>query len=376
VKILILGPEAVQVFRFRRDLAADLMALGHQVLLGAPPGGPNLVSAIRRSGMGFEPLPLARAGLDPLKDLGFLLALRRLILRERPDVLLFTTLKPVLYGSLAARACHRGPYFSMISGAGSLFMGTSPPKRLLRALVKPFLRLALSGNKALFFQNPDDLALFVGKGLVPDPSRAVLIAGSGVPLREFPASPVPNQPPRFLYVGRFLREKGIEDFAQAASFLKARHPRARFQALGDLDPNPGSVGPGDLERWRAQGALEILAPVPDVRPALRRCSVFVLPSYYREGVPRSALEALSTGRAVVTADSPGSRETVREGRNGFLVPPRDPEALARAMERFILEPSLARRMGRASRRLAEGRFDVRKVNRVILRTMGLGKKGA
>jgi len=366
MKVLILGPDAHSVFRFRRDLAAGMRALGHRVTLAAPPTQDQaLLSAIRKAKMTFEPLALDRAGLDPFRDLRFFLSLKDLFSRVGPDLLFLTTIKPMLYGSLAARLWHQGPCFSMLAGAGSLFMGSSPLRVAARILTLPFLKLGLSRNQAVLFQNPDDRELFSRLGLV-DPARTVLVAGSGVDLSEYPFRAVPQGPPKFLFVGRFLKEKGLGDLAQATVLLKRRYPKVRFQALGGLDPNPGSVSERDLSAWRGEGALEFPGAVADVRPLLARSTVFVLPSYYREGVPRSTLEALSTGRAVITCDTPGCRETVVEGKNGLLVPPRDPAALAAAMERFILEPSLARRMSRASRRLAESKFDVRKVNRTIL----------
>jgi len=367
MKILIIGPEARQVWRFRRHLALELKDLGHEVVLCGPHPDPSLPQAAKKAGLGFEPLDLERSGTGLWADLATFRSIGSLLHRLEPDLLLVTSLKPILYGSLAARRWSKGRVFSIVSGAGSLFMGNSPQKLLLRTLVLPLLRVALSRNESVFFQNQDDRELFLSRGLL-GPSKATLIAGSGVDLKEFPARPLPQGPPRFLFLGRFLREKGLGDFAKAAALLKARHPRASFQAMGDLDPNPGSFQEKDLAAWRGEGALEFPGAMDDVRPALARSTVFVLPSYYREGVPRSALEALATGRAIVTCDSPGCRETVVEGKNGFLVPPHDPKTLAATMERFLLEPGSARRMGRASRALAVSKFDVRKVNRTILST--------
>ena len=177
--------------------------------------------------------------------------------------------------------------------------------------------------------------------------------------------------PVFLCLSRLVRSKGVAEFAKAAAILKEQHPEAVFRLAGPLEQGGDAVSPDELAAWRKQGALEVLDPVDDVRPLLAGASVYVLPSYYREGVPRSILEGLAMGRPVVTTDAPGCRETVVPEQNGFLIPPRDPDALASAMERFITEPGLAATMGAASRRLAEEKFDVDKVNDAMLAFMGL-----
>jgi glycosyltransferase involved in cell wall biosynthesis len=181
---------------------------------------------------------------------------------------------------------------------------------------------------------------------------------------------VTPEPPTFLLIARLLRDKGIVEYVEAAKRLRAGHPNARFRLLGPMDPNPAGLSADVLERWRAEGAIEYLGEAADVRPHLRACTVYVLPSY-REGMPRTVLEAMAVGRAIVTTDAPGCRETVVEGENGFLVPPRDVGALADAMRRFIVEPGLAIAMGQRSRAIALQRFDVHRVNAVMLEAMGL-----
>ena len=176
---------------------------------------------------------------------------------------------------------------------------------------------------------------------------------------------------RVLIVARLLREKGAREFVEAAGLLRPRHPQTRFQILGPQDPGPLAIPRDEIDRWVAEGTVEYLGETADVRPYLAASTVFVLPSYYREGLPRSILEALATGRAVITTDLPGCRDAIVEGENGLLVPPRDPAALAAAMQRFIDDPNLARTMGKRSLEFARQRFDVEAVNRLLLTEMDL-----
>ncbi len=281
-------------------------------------------------------------------------------------------IKPVIYGSLAARIAGVPRRFAMIEGLGYAF---TPPdgrehlkRRALRGMVSILYATALRSPSRVFFLNGDDIDEFTRSHLV-SPKKASLLGGIGVELEKWPPAPPVTRPVTFLLAARLLREKGIVEYATAARLVRSRHPEARFILLGGLDSNPGALSREEVESWSDD--VEWPGHVPDVRPWLARASVFVLPSYYREGVPRSTQEAMSMARPVITTDAPGCRETVVDGVNGFLVPPRDPQALAEAMERFILHPELIERMGQASRRLAEERFDVRRANLRIMEEMGL-----
>jgi glycosyltransferase involved in cell wall biosynthesis len=225
----------------------------------------------------------------------------------------------------------------------------------------------------VIFQNPDDEALFTSLGLTPM-GRTAHVAGSGVDLVHYAVAPLPEGPTTFVLVARLLRGKGIFEYVEAASRLKKAHgENVRFLLVGPLDPNPSSVARKEVEAWAREGVVEWRGELADVRPEIARSHVFVLPSYYREGVPHSILEAMSMGRAIITTDTPGCRETVKRGANGFLVPPRETGSLADAMLHFVDDPVLAVRMGAESRRIAVERFDVNIVNPRMLGLMGLSK---
>lgn len=371
-KILVLGSYAPSLVRFRGPLLRDMVAAGCEVVACASEDDAEIAATLRELGVAYRRVPMDRAGTNPLADLRTLGALVRLLRAERPDVLLAYTQKPMVYGGIAARLTGVPRFFAMVTGLGYAFAeGPSLGRRLLRQLTAGLFRPALRRAEAVFYFNAEDRAQLEGHGIVRPGQPLVRVDGSGVDTAHYAPAPLPDGPPVFLLVARLLRDKGLREYVEAARMLRARGAAARFQIVGPLDANPTSVTAAELAAWQAEGVVEYLGETNDVRPYLRACTVFVLPSYYHEGIPRSVLEAMATGRAVVTTDWQGCRETVAPGENGFLVPIRDPAALAAAMARFLDDPDLARRMGRRSLELVAARFDVRRVNAVLLATMGL-----
>ena len=379
MRVVLVSPYSGSIVNFRGPLIRELSGQGMKVYVLAPDYTDKVRLEVRA--LGAEPLdyPLNRTGLNPLQDLLSLLALRRAFLRLKPDVVLSYNPKPVVYGTLAAWMVGVPRRTSLIEGLGYAFVEDgvlSLRRRLLRTGLKRLYRLALSRAHKVFFLNPDDLSLFTAEGLVI-PSKTVLLGGIGVVLEEWPPAPPHLGPVTFTLIARLLREKGVLEFVEAARLVKAQHPEVRFLLIGPLDTNPGAIQEAEVRRWVEEGLVEWVPWADDVRPYLRRTSVYVLPSYYREGVPRSTQEALAMARPVITTDAPGCRETVVHGVNGFLVPPRNPKALAEVMERFILEPDLIPRMGCESRRLAEERFDAKKINAKLIEEMFAGiEKGS
>jgi glycosyltransferase involved in cell wall biosynthesis len=370
-RVVVIGGDAPALISFRGDLIAAMASAGHEVIACAPGTNPEVAEAMLARGARYLPLKLDRAGINPLADLSSMLSLRQLFRQLRPDLVLAYTAKAVIYGAGAARLAGVPHIFAMITGLGYAFIdGRELKRRILREVTTRLYRASLAGCEAVLFQNRDDLEDFRLAGIVAAGKALVRVDGSGVDTAHYGFSPVVPEPPTFLLIARLLRDKGIVEYVEAARRLRAEHPQARFRLLGPLDPNPAGLTAAMLERWRAEGAIEYQGEADDVRPHLRDSTVYVLPSY-REGMPRTVLEAMAIGRAIVTTDVPGCRETVIEGDNGFLVPPRDAGALASAMRRFITRPELAIAMGERSRRIAEQRFDVHRVNAAMLEAMGL-----
>ena len=299
---------------------------------------------------------LERSGLNPISDLKLLRAYRGILKRLSPAAYLGFTIKPNIYGCIAARSLGI-PAIPNVSGLGTAFLMGGP----LRALITAMYRFAFKRCPAVFFQNPDDLELFVD-GRIIERSQAQLVPGSGIDLAYYAPAPLTPGPPRFLLIGRLLRDKGICEYVEAARMLRAEHPEARFQLLGPIDEgNRSAVTRDDLDRWIADGAIDYLGPVEDVRPHIAAATVIVLPSY-REGLPRSLLEGAATGRPLIATDVPGCREVVENGINGLLCEVRNAQSLADAMRTFIQMPVDKRsEMGLAARSTVEKRFSEERV---------------
>ena len=369
--IAVLGSFAESLISFRGPLLQDLIQLGHRVVACAPAAPAPIVASLAAMGVAYRDVPIKRTGLRPDQDLYALCALTALFRKLRPDVVLSYTIKPVTYGLLAARLAGVPRRFAMITGLGYTFIGAGLQAKLASAAARQLYRLSLHGAERIFFQNPDDLALFQRLRLLRRSEQAVMINGSGVDIDAFGPTALPEGDVSFLLIARLLKDKGIREYVEAARQVRARYPRTRFHLVGRLDEgNPAAISAQELGAWETEGVVKYLGRLDDVRPALAATSVYVLPSY-REGTPRTVLEAMAMGRPIVTTDAPGCRETVRQGVNGYLVPVRDADALARAMAQFVEEPDLIPAMGRESRRLAEEKYDVHKVDRVILQAMRL-----
>ncbi|MDW8107133.1 MAG: glycosyltransferase family 4 protein [Armatimonadota bacterium] len=369
-RVVLISPYAPSIVSFRGALIRELVRRGHAVYVLAPDYTPEIRIAVQQLGAVPVDYPLDRTGMKPLHDLRTLISLRELLRQLAPDIVVPYNVKPVIYGTLAAQWARCPRRVALIEGLGYAFTASRTLKqKAMRLLVKWLYRLALRYAHKVIFLNPDDQHEFL-QGRIADAEKTVVLGGIGVDLREWQPAPPVLEPVTFTLAARLLREKGIVEFAQAARVIKKRHPNARFLLLGGTDSNPGALAEAEVLAWVQEGILEWAGHVSDVRSYFAQTSVYVLPSY-REGVPRSTQEAMAMARPVITTDAPGCRETVIDGVNGFLVPPRDVEALAQAMERFIQQPELIITMGEASRKLAEERFDVRKINQKLLRVLGI-----
>ena len=368
---LVIASFPESLLHFRGHLLTALQAKGVDVHVAAPNLIENslLCRQLQKCGFIVHNISLRRTGTNPLLDVFTLWQLWRLICEIKPTYTLTYTIKPVIYGNLASWLARVPNRFALITGLGYAFQGQSVTRIGIRLLVQLLYGLALRRTHKVFFQNPDDQILFRSLGLLSPKNLSCVVNGSGVDLKTYSLVPISTEP-HFLLIARLLGDKGIREYAKAAQLIRMQFPNSKFSLVGWHDETPDAITLNELDDWVKKGALNFLGHLSDVRPVLASCSVFVLPSY-REGTPRAVLEAMAMGRAVITTDVPGCRETVINEENGFLVPAKSVVALVEAMQRFIKEPDLAFRMGLRGRQIAEEKFDVHKVNAVMLKEMGL-----
>jgi glycosyltransferase involved in cell wall biosynthesis len=371
MRVVVIGGWAPSLIKFRGPLLAAMVARGHDVIAMAADGSAAVHSELAAIGVRFEPIELARAGLDPIADARTIRALARRLRAIGPDLVLGYTIKPVIYGSLAARLAGVRHRAAMITGMGSALSSARTAKQRAVAMVARLLyRAGLAQCEVVIFQNTDDRDELARIGALPRHARVAIVRGSGVDLAHYAPSPLPPGPPVFLFLGRLLRDKGIAEYVAAARLVRARYPAARFRIAGWLDANPESLAQAELDAVIADGTIEYLGASDDVRPHLAAAHVLVLPSY-REGTPRSVLEAMAMSRAVITTNAPGCRETVVDGESGLLVDVGDARQLAAAMIRVIAAPALLARLAAAGHARARALYDAHTVAASVLAALKL-----
>ncbi|WP_108483560.1 glycosyltransferase family 4 protein [Oceaniglobus ichthyenteri] len=350
--ILMTVNAAWNIWNFRRPLVEALSADGHQITVLAPPD--DSVADLERIGCRFRPLEMSVKGLNPIEDLKLQRRLKRIFREEQPDAILSFTIKNNIFGALAARAVGV-PFVPNVTGLGTAFLSGG----LLQTVAEQLYRRAFGKLPIVFFQNEDDRDLFLDRKLVRA-DQARLLPGSGIDLVRFAAAEMPSAdaPPVFLMIARLLRDKGVMEFVEAARLIKARHPSTRFQLLGAAgSENRSAIDTTTVEGWVAEGVVEYLGTTNDVRPAIAAASCVVLPSY-REGAPRTLIEAAAMARPLIATDVPGCRAVVDTGVSGFLCEVRNADSLAMAMGRFLaLSPDARTAMGQAGRAKMEREFD-------------------
>jgi len=369
-RVLVLGSIAESLITFRGPMLNQMVASGHQVFACTPDAPKEIRDRLSDMGVVYQPVELDRTGMNPLRDFRSLMKLFHLFKTVKPDMFLGYTIKPVIYGSFAARLAGVPKIYSMVSGLGYAFSNVGFKTRLVGFIVRRLYKLALSFNQKVFFQNPDNMRLFSELGLIENQDKAVLVNGSGVDVDVFHPMPFPASL-SCLLIARFIKDKGIYEYVDAARIIKQKYPEVKFRLVGFIDSNPSAISEQDLNNWIESGIIEYPGYLLDVHPAIADSSIYVLPSFYPEGTPHSVLEALAMGRPVITTDTPGCRETVIDGENGFLIPAKNIQKLVEAIEYFIDQPAEIERMGKVSRQIAEDKYDVHKVNAVILNTMEL-----
>lgn len=347
----------------------EMVQRGNKVIAVAPESSNGWSDQIAELGADYVSAYVDRTGTNPINDLKSFLALYRVLKQERPDVVFAYHAKTNIHGSIAARLCRVPSVNVLLAGLGSAFHGVGFKNWILRTILCTQYRIALKGCDHVFFQNTDDLNAFLELGLVSEEQTSI-INGSGVNLDYFSPQKIPADY-SFLFVGRLLKDKGIMEYMEAARVVKKRFPGAHFRIVGPLDSNPTAIGLDQMQPYIDDKSVEYLGSTDDVRPYLKECTVFVLPSYH-EGTPKSVLEAMAVGRPILTTDAPGCRETVVDGVNGLLVPAGDSGELAKKMMWFIENRHEVELMGKESLRICREKYDVRKVNSVLLNTMGVG----
>jgi len=368
-KIILFANTDWYLYNFRRSLALAVRAAGHDVLLISPPG--EYGARFRDLGLRWEPLPaMDRRSLNPLRELRALAELFALFRREQPELVHNFTIKCAVYGSIAAMLTGVPARINAVAGLGYVFASNERRARLLRPVVRALMRFALRGRRArLILQNHDDARMFLDHGLIED-ARVRVIAGSGVDCNRFvPRTRTRNDPPRVLLAARLLWEKGVKEYVQASRTLRAQGRRIRFLLAGASDPgNPAAVPEAAVSSWVDEGIVEWIGHVDDMPALFASSDVFVLPSYYREGLPKSLIEAAACATPLITTDMPGCRDVVIDGVDGLIVPPRDADALGTAIARLLDAPELARKLGLAARAKTLAAFDERIVIRRTLET--------
>ena len=345
--VLVAGSYAESLINFRGPLIADMIAAGHRVIAAAPDISDAVREGLARLGAEAVETPLARTGLNPVADLAYLRSLSALIREKRPDIVLTYTIKPNIWGAFAAYG-QGVESVAMVTGLGYAFTGKGGMVQQIVRHVATFLyRQASNRNRLVVFQNPDDCRDFIAAGCLGDVAKVRMVNGSGVDTSYYKPAPLPEHPV-FLMISRLLGNKGVREYGAAAVAVKKAHPAARFLLAGFMDEGPDGIKQRELDAW-IEGGVEYLWPLADVRPSIAEASVYVLPSY-REGTPRSVLEAMSMGRAIITSDAPGCRETTVNGHNGYLVPVKDVGALATRMSELIGNVDLRAAMGQNNQR--------------------------
>ena len=361
-RILIIASFAGSIAWFRGDFIKCLIQNGFEVFTASPDYEKEDLKAL--TSMGAIPIEfhLQRTGLNPLKDFQSIMELKSIIKEHQIDLVFPYTVKPVIYGSLAANMC-KVPVVSLITGLGYAFSGLSTKAKILQQFNEILYKLSIRKNKSIVFQNKDDYQLFLNRKVISKDQKVDFVSGSGVNLNQFSFKEKhPSEAVSFLLVARLIKEKGIDLYLEAAKLLKVKYPKAQFHLVGPIETSPSAIDELEINQLHEKGIIIFHGHQSNIVEHFHQRDVFVLPSYYREGLPRTTLEACACGNPIITTDSVGCREAVREGENGFLIPPQNLEALVNAMEYFITNSHKIKGMGLNSRKYAEERFDVKIIN--------------
>lgn len=368
MKIMIISPKNKTVFNFRGDLIKAMIAAGHSVVVTGP--NQDYIDDIMSLGVSkFIEVTLVKDNTNILGDLNYYKKLVKAMKAEKPELVFSYTIKPVIYGSIAARRAGIKRVYPMITGLGRVYTSNSLKTKVIRMITDLLYRFAFKDISKVMFQNTDDMQQFVKAGYIPK-SKAVHINGSGVNMERFKYKGL-SENHVFLMTGRIMKEKGVLEYCKAAEFVKKIHPEASFVLLGGFDKSIGAIKPCDIAPYIEAGIIEFPGEQKDVVPYIDKCRYFVLPTYYREGVPRTILEAMAMGRPVITTDWPGCRDAVIDGETGFLVEPKNTEQLAEKMCELIKNQDVVRKMSANALTRCMEVYAVNIVNESMFRYMEL-----
>lgn len=377
MKVILIGTVAYSFYGFRADLIKSLIALNHEVYAFTSEYKEDDLSKIEALGATPIPYKLSRGGLNPLNDIKATFSLAKKIKSLQPDLVFSYFSKPVIFGTWAASLANTPKIIGMLEGLGYTFTeqpkGTTYRTKIIKSIQIGLYKLALPKLDTLIFLNPDDPKDLLQKYAIKVNNVQVL-GGIGLNLETYLHQPIPNTQGsiNFLFIARLIKEKGIHDFITAAKLVKLKYPDTKFTVLGSIDSsNLGGLTQVELDQLIEANIIDYPGFVKNVPEWIARSHVFVLPSYYREGVPRSTQEAMAIGRPIITTDVPGCRETVINGINGFLVEKWNPEALAEKMIYFIENPNQIKKMGLESYKLAQEKYDANKVNKRLIKILGV-----
>lgn len=371
--ILIIASYGPSLINFRFPLIKKLLSRGYKVSVASPVDDFSVILQKKLTDLGINInfFKLSRTGFNLIINFNSLIEIYKIVKNSKPDIVISYTVKPVIFTGLVLKLFNKVKYYPLITGLGFSFTEINSIKKFFfRYLISQLYCQGLKGSEKIIFQNKDDQSLFYKLKILDQNKISYVVNGSGIDLSEYPLTSLPSKKV-FLMMARLLGDKGVREYVDAAKIVRLRFPDVTFQLAGYLDENPSAVTADELQTWINDGDIEYLGQIKSVQSILKSCKYYVLPSY-REGTPRSVLEALSIGRPIITTDAPGCRETVVHEKNGLLVPIKDPVSLASAMIRLLNEKDeTIEKMAKESYLIAKNKYDINKVNQSILNILNL-----
>ena len=369
---MVISCKTSTMFFYRKDMMCEFLRQGNEVVAVGDAPEDEWNETYNEIGVSYRQIYVQRNGMNPIDDFKTLKSLEKVIGEEKPDKIFAYHSKSVVYGSIAAKRNGIDEMYALISGLGSIIRGTGFKNSIVKAVLKQEYKLAFKLCKAVITHNTEDRQLLLDEKFTSDASKVKTVNGSGVNLEKFRYSET-KKTDIFLFIARLIGDKGIREYMRAAELVKKTHPEAVFRVVGAYDTNPSAIQPEEVEKYVESGAIEYVGELADVTPQLNECMVFVLPSYH-EGTPKTVLEAMATGRPVITTDAPGCRAAVQDGVNGFLVPVKDAESLAERMIYLLENFDEAVKLGNTGRQIAEDKYDSVKVNKSVCEIMNIPYK--